>query len=71
MKRIGYQSKKEEFTLNKVKGRAIKLELRKNKKQIARAYLYLIKNDLHKRPYGLLEVSRLTKNTGARVWEQN
>ena len=55
MKRIGYQSKKEEFTLNKVKGRAIKLELRKNKKQIARAYLYLIKNDLHKRPYGLLE----------------
>lgn len=35
--------------------RAIKFELKQGKKTIGRIYLYLIKNDLHKRPYGLLE----------------
>lgn len=34
---------------------AIRLAITKGKKEIARAYLYLIKNDLHKEPYGLLE----------------
>ena len=35
--------------------RAIKLEIRRSGKPIGRIYLYVIKNDLHKRPYGLLE----------------
>lgn len=33
----------------------VKFELLKDKKVIGRAYLYLIKNDLHSEPYGLLE----------------
>lgn len=35
--------------------KAIKLEIKDGKKQLGRAYLYLIYNGLHKRPYGLLE----------------
>ncbi|GIW67013.1 MAG: hypothetical protein KatS3mg095_0911 [Candidatus Parcubacteria bacterium] len=38
-----------------IKSKAIKFEVFDGKKKIVRAYLYLIKNDLHKRPYGLLE----------------
>jgi GNAT superfamily N-acetyltransferase len=33
----------------------IKFTIEKNQKLIGRAYLYLIKNDLHENPYGLLE----------------
>lgn len=40
----------------KIKGaRGIKIVLEKNDKPIGHAYLYLIINDLHERPYGLLE----------------
>lgn len=35
--------------------RAIKFEIRHGKKIVGRAYLYIIKNDLHKKSYGLLE----------------
>ncbi len=35
--------------------RVIKFEAKEGKNIIGRAYLYIIKNDLHKRPYGLLE----------------
>ena len=35
--------------------RAIKLEIKQGGKTIGRIYLYVIKNDLHKRSYGLLE----------------
>lgn len=35
--------------------KAIKLEIKDGKKEIGRAYLYIIKNNLHKKPYGLLE----------------
>ncbi len=35
--------------------KAIKFEVKDGRKTIGRAYLYLIKNDLHKKPYGLLE----------------
>ena len=35
--------------------RAIKLEIRQGGKAAGRIYLYVIKNDLHARPYGLLE----------------
>ena len=39
----------------KIKSEAIKFELFDGEKKIGRAYLYLIKNDLHKEPYGYLE----------------
>ena len=39
--------------LNNVK--ALKYFVEKNGKEIARAYVYIIKNDLHDDPYGLLE----------------
>jgi|SRR3989344_7241458 len=32
-----------------------KIEILDGKKSIGRAFLYLIKNDLHKQPYGLME----------------
>lgn len=35
--------------------KAVKFEIKDGKKTIGRAYLYIIKNDLHKKPYGLLE----------------
>lgn len=33
----------------------LKIIIEKDKKEIGHAYLYLIKNDLHDKPYGLLE----------------
>jgi GNAT superfamily N-acetyltransferase len=33
----------------------IKIELKKQGKQVARGFLFLIKNQQHKRPYGLME----------------
>lgn len=35
--------------------KAVKLEIRQGRKVFGRAYLYLIYNNLHKRPYGLME----------------
>lgn len=35
--------------------KVIKIIMEKGKKEIGHAYLYLIKNDLHDKPYGLLE----------------
>lgn len=35
--------------------RGIKIVFEENGKLIGRVYLYLIKNDLHEKPYGLLE----------------
>lgn len=44
-----------EIKKQEIKSEAIKFELREGEKIIGRAYLYLIKNDLHKEPYGYLE----------------
>ena len=35
--------------------KAVKFEFKAGKKIVGRAFLYVIKNDLHKKPYGLLE----------------
>jgi GNAT superfamily N-acetyltransferase len=35
--------------------KAIKIEILEGKKPVGRAYLYLIQNDLNKKPYGLME----------------
>ncbi len=39
----------------KIKARGIKFFIKNRKKEIARAYLYILRNDLHKEPFGLLE----------------
>lgn len=39
----------------KISCQGIKLSVIKNNKEIARAYLYIMKNDLHKKFFGLLE----------------
>jgi len=39
----------------KFSSRAIKIEIYKENEKIGRCFLYLIKNDLHKEPYCLLE----------------
>lgn len=39
----------------KTRAKGIKFFIERNGKEIARAYLYLMKNDLHKRPFGLME----------------
>lgn len=38
-----------------VKASGIKFFIKKNKKIVARAFLYIMKNDLKKEPFGLLE----------------
>ncbi len=43
------------FTKTIKASKVIKLELKEKGNQVARGFLYLIKNDLHKRPYGLIE----------------
>jgi len=39
----------------KIESSAIRLNIKEGDKEIGRAFLYLIKNDLNERPYGLLE----------------
>ncbi len=52
----------------KIKGaRGIKIVIEENGKLIGRAFLYLINNDLHKEPYGLMEdvfVDKQFRNRG-------
>lgn len=39
----------------KIKARGIKFVIKDGKKEVGRAYLYILKNDLHARPFGFLE----------------
>ena len=39
----------------KINAKGIKFSIKKDNKEIARAYFYLMKNDLHKQPFGLME----------------
>lgn len=41
---------------------AIKITAHEEDKQVGRAYLYMIYNDLHKEPYGLLEDVKVKEN---------
>jgi GNAT superfamily N-acetyltransferase len=43
------------FKKSVIVSKAIKIELIEKGKSVARGSLYIIKNDLHKKPYGLLE----------------
>lgn len=38
-----------------VKAEGVKFFVEENKKEVARAFLYIMKNDLHKEPFGFLE----------------
>ena len=46
---------KNKFQKTITTSKAVKFEVKDGKKIIGRAYLYIIKNDLHKKSYGLLE----------------
>jgi len=44
-----------DFKFQKIKTSGIKIKAFDNNKVVGRAYLYLISNELHSNPYGLLE----------------
>ena len=44
-----------EIKTNIVKAKGIKFSIVENDREIARAYLYIMHNDLHQEPFGLLE----------------
>jgi GNAT superfamily N-acetyltransferase len=49
--------------VNQVKTtKAIKVTIREGRMELGRAFLYLIKNDLHKNPYGLMEDVFVSEN---------
>ena len=39
----------------KISAEGIRFSIKEDNKEIARAYFYLMKNDLHKQPFGLME----------------
>ncbi len=43
------------FESKEVPGKGVRLSLQEEGKEIGRAYLYVLHNDLHKEPFGLLE----------------
>lgn len=43
------------FTIATKPSKAIKIEIKNGSKEVGRAFLYLIQNQLHKQPYGLME----------------
>ena len=43
------------ITKTKQEAEAIKIEVKEAERPVGRVFLYIIKNDLHERPYGLLE----------------
>ncbi|MEM5830137.1 MAG: GNAT family N-acetyltransferase [Candidatus Aenigmatarchaeota archaeon] len=46
---------KQKFLIKQFKSKAIKITIRNGNEEIARCYIYLISNDLHDKPYALLE----------------
>ena len=44
-----------EFEENFVETKGVRISVKENRKEIGRCFIYLIKNDLHKEPYALLE----------------
>jgi GNAT superfamily N-acetyltransferase len=45
----------EKIKITKISGKGLKFEILQDKRKIARAYLYILKNDLHQEPFGLVE----------------
>ncbi|MEM0481233.1 MAG: hypothetical protein QXQ14_03595 [Candidatus Aenigmatarchaeota archaeon] len=59
------------FKTKEIITKGIKIYLEKDGKEIARCCIYLIYNDLHERPYALLEdvfVDENFRNEGKRNW---
>ncbi len=44
-----------EKVFKEINSTAIRISLAEERKELGRAYLYVIKNDLHQSPYGLME----------------
>ena len=51
-----------EIKTNTVEAQGIKFTIEENERVIARAYLYIMHNDLHLRPFGLLEDVYVNEN---------
>ncbi len=51
-----------EIKTNTIESKAIKFSIVESQQEIARAYLYLIQNDLHQEPFGLLEDVYVTED---------
>lgn len=47
----------------RIKAGGIKYCILQNGKEVARAYLYLLRNDLHDKPFGLMEDVHVCKST--------
>jgi len=45
-----------------IKGRGIKFFVKIDGKEVGRAFLYILKNDLHERPFGFLEDVYISEN---------
>jgi GNAT superfamily N-acetyltransferase len=44
-----------EIMKKEITGRGVKLSIEENGKEVARAFLYVLTNELHKEPFGLME----------------
>lgn len=51
-----------EIKTNTVEAQGIKFTITENDREIARAYLYIMHNDLHQEPFGLLEDVYVAEN---------
>jgi GNAT superfamily N-acetyltransferase len=47
--------KKFEFFIKRIKGEGMRISLKFQDMEVGRAYLYILRNDLHDRPFGLME----------------
>jgi len=45
----------EKMKIKKISGKGFKILILEKNKEIARAFLYILTNDLHKKPFGLVE----------------
>jgi GNAT superfamily N-acetyltransferase len=50
-----YMTKDMKIQTKKIKANGIKLFVMQDKKEVGRAYLYLLHNDLHNEPFGFME----------------
>ena len=55
-----------EITTNPITAKGIRFSVIEREREIARAYLYLMHNDLHQQPFGLLEDVYVAENQRGR-----
>ena len=58
----------QEIKVKSVKAKGIKFSIVENEQQVARAYLYVMHNELHQEPFGLLEDVYVDENCRGLGW---